>query len=168
MSIVDQRAASGIVASLSSYVATATLAVLGAQAVIVTFILDKRDHLGFFYALSVIGFVILVASIFVGGKGVNEIAEAGALGIWKTKTEGKKFAWQSVLALIGVAIVAASATTGRDKPDRTNAQYLQISRQIADVTGSLRQAQSQVTSLQAKVVSLQTRIGRLEQQKPDR
>ena len=111
----DTRAAASLVASLSSYVITATLAVLGAEAVIVTFVFDKRTDLTGFYVFSGIAVVSLVASIVLGCAGVYEIASRGRTGEWVIKTRRGKFNAQAVLALVGLIAVVISAFLGTPK-----------------------------------------------------
>jgi hypothetical protein len=151
----DPRTAAGMVASLSSYVASATLAVLGALAAIATFVIDKREHLGGFYALSGAAAVALIASIFVGGKGVYEIAENGAKGTWKTDTRRKKFAWQSGLALLGVILVGASILSGDKKQPTDNAELTRRVERLSNDVGNLRRAN----------IALQARVRRLARER---
>lgn len=112
----DRRTASGLVTTLSSYVITAALAVLGAQAVLATFVIDRREHLTAFYVVSGCGTAALVLSILVGGAGIYEIISAGARGEWKVMTRRRKFNTQVWLALIGTILVVASAFLGDTKP----------------------------------------------------
>ena len=111
----DKRAASNLVTTLSGFVITAALAVLGAQAVVATFVIDRREHLTWFYVVSGFGAAALVLSIIVGGLGIDEIVAAGARGEWKHRTRGGKFNIQSILALIGAILVMASAFLGDTK-----------------------------------------------------
>jgi hypothetical protein len=117
----DRRAASSLVTTLSGYLMTAALAVLGAQAVIATFVIDKREHLTSFYVVGGFGTAALIGSIIVGGAGVGEIIGAGARGDWKIKTRGSKFNLQAYLALIGTILVIASAFLGDSKPPQPQA-----------------------------------------------
>jgi hypothetical protein len=114
-SVDDRRAASSLVTTLSSYIITAALAVLGAQAVLATFVIDRREHLTSFYVVGGFGTAALVGSIIVGGAGVYEIIDAGARGEWKITTRGGKFNIQAWLALIGTVLVIASAFLGDAK-----------------------------------------------------
>jgi hypothetical protein len=112
----DRRAAANIVVTLSGYVITAALAVLGAQAVVTTFVLDKREHLTWFYVVPGVGAALLVLSIILGGKGIGEIVKSGAGGSWTTHTRYRKFNLQSICALAGTVLVVASAFLGDTKP----------------------------------------------------
>src|SRR4051812_8880661 len=111
----DLRTAATLATSLSSYVITAVLAVLGAQAVVATFVIDRRTHLAAFYAVSAAGTAALIISIIVGGRGIYEIIGNGAKGTWAISTRHGKFNVQSVLALIGTVLVVASAFLGDAK-----------------------------------------------------
>lgn len=114
-SVDDARTASGLVTSLSSYVITAALAVLGAQAVVATFVIDRRKDLTAFYGVSAAGTAALILSIVVGGLGIYEIALAGASGNWKVTTRHGKFNVQAILALVGSVLVVISAFLGHAK-----------------------------------------------------
>ena len=78
----DERSAANIYASLSSYVMTASLGVIAAQAAMATFVLDKREHLMWFYLWMIFGLLASVSSIVMGGKGVATVASAGFRGSW--------------------------------------------------------------------------------------
>lgn len=108
----DRRQAASLLTSLSSYVMTATLAVLGAQAVVTTFVIENRTNLGLFYWISGIAVVSLALSIILGGLGINEIIRAGATGGWKIDTKSGRFNKQAVLALFGAILVVVSAFLG--------------------------------------------------------
>jgi hypothetical protein len=121
--IDDRRAASSLVTTLSSYVITAALAVLGAQAVLATFVIDRREHLTSFYVVGGCGCAALILSIIVGGAGVYEIIAAGARGDWKVTTRGGKFNIQVWLALLGTLLVIASAFLGDPKPPASHENW---------------------------------------------
>lgn len=87
--VEDKRAASNITATLSSYLMTAALGVIAAEAAIVTFIFDKRQHLAWFFLLSVLGLASSVASIYFGGKGIFKLTKQGFDGDWVIKTSGE-------------------------------------------------------------------------------
>jgi hypothetical protein len=111
----DRRAASNLVISLSSYVMSAGLAVLGAQAVVATFVVDKRDDLDVFYVVSVAATTCLVLSIIIGGRGMYEIIGKGAKGDWRIRTERGHFNKQALLVLVGTIFVVLSAFLGHTK-----------------------------------------------------
>jgi hypothetical protein len=112
----DRRAAANLVTTLSSYIITASLAILGAQAVLTTFVLDNREHLGGYYVVGGLGTCALVGSILVGGAAIYEIISAGFVGDWRITTRGRSFNTQALLALLGVILVIVSAFLGDTKP----------------------------------------------------
>ena len=95
----DERAAASIYTSLSSYVITASLGVIAAQAALATFVLDKRDHLLWFYIWMISGLVASVLSIVLGGRGIADIASDGFDGEWTLKPKGGDlFNYQAISA----------------------------------------------------------------------
>ena len=144
----DQRNAATIYASLSSYLMTASLGVIAAQAAIATFVLDKRDHLGGFLVCMIVGIVASVVSIVLGGKGIAAIAAGGFDGAWSLKPDGDFFNKQAIACLLGMILLLASVFCGRTKPDNPNAD--QIQRLNATVT----QQQAQIDVLRAQCGAL--------------
>lgn len=59
---------------------------LGAQAVIATFVIDRREDLAWFYVASASGTIALVVSIIRGGRGIYEVISSAARGEWTTRT----------------------------------------------------------------------------------
>jgi hypothetical protein len=150
----DRRAASNITATLSSYLMTAALGVIAAEAVIVTFIFDKREHLTWFYLLSVVGLASSVASVCFGGKGIFKLTKRGFDGDWVIRTTGGHFNRQSWLALSGVVLVAASVFCGRAKPE-TRPQEVDV------LKTNISQLQESLKDLEAKYQSLTANLNKL-------
>lgn len=117
----DQRSAANIYASLSSYVITASLGVIAAQAALATFVIDKRDHLTWFYTWMILGLLASVVSIVLGGKGVAGIASAGFAGTWTLKPKHDFFNYQALFCLVGMAFLLFSVFSGTPKPENTKA-----------------------------------------------
>ena len=102
----DERAAASIYTSLSSYVITASLGVIAAQAALATFVLDKRDHLLWFDLWMVAGLIASVLSIVLGGRGIADIASDGFDGEWTLKPKGGDlFNYQAIFCLLGMALL---------------------------------------------------------------
>jgi hypothetical protein len=112
----DERNAATIYTSLSSYVMTASLGVIAAQAALATFVLDKRDHLTWFYIWMIAGILANVVSIVFGGRGIAAIASGGFDGTWSLKPDGDTFNKQAIACLLGMALLLASLFAGQTKP----------------------------------------------------
>ncbi len=144
----DERNAATIYTSLSSYVMTASLGVIAAQAALATFVLDKRDHLSLFYVCMIAGIVASVVSIVFGGKGIAAIASGGFDGAWSLKPSGDSFNRQAIACLLGMTLLLVSVFCGRPKPDNPSAE------QIRQLRTTVTQQQTQIDALKAQCVTL--------------
>lgn len=156
----DQRSAATIYASLSSYVMTASLGVIAAQAALATFVLDKRDHLTGFYVCMIAGLISSVASIVFGGKGIAAIASGGFDGNWSLKPNGDSFNKQAILCLIGMVLLLASVFAGRPKPESPGVD------QIRRLNTAITQQQTQIDDLKAKYAALADQLDSLPRTAP--
>ena len=113
----DERAAASIYTSLSSYVITASLGVIAAQAALATFVLDKRDHLLWFYIWMVWGLDRERCEHRpLGGRGIVHIASDGFDGEWTLKPKGGDlFNYQAIFCLLGMALLLGSLFSGTPK-----------------------------------------------------
>jgi hypothetical protein len=116
--IEDKRIAANTTVSLSSFLITVSLGIVAAEAVIVTFVLDKRQNLLWFSVSAGIGFIAVVASIYFGGLGITELLRKGFNGDWVWKTEAGYFNKQAILILIGIIGVAVSVFCGEPKMEK--------------------------------------------------
>ena len=150
----DQRSAASIATSLSTFIMTASLGVIAAWVAILTFQLDKREHLAWFVILSIIGLASTLASMVVGGRGIANVFKEGWNGTWDLNGGKKFFDWQAILALLGVILVAVSAACGTAKPERpaVSSPDPAVQRTIDDLRG-------QVADLKAKYSKLANRMG---------
>lgn len=76
------RQAATIKDAISTYVATAALAVMAGALVIYTYVSSSFQESWLFHALIFIGLVRLVLSIFIGGRASGEVTDAVAVDIW--------------------------------------------------------------------------------------
>jgi hypothetical protein len=145
----DQRIAANIYASLSSYVITASLGVIAAQAALATFVLDKRDHLTWFYTWMVAGLIASVVSIVLGGKGIAAIASKGFSGSWTLNPNGDYFNRQAAFCLIGMALLLFSLFSGKPKPENSDA-----TEEMRHLTTTVGQLQTQIDDLKARCAAM--------------
>ena len=156
----DQRSAATIYASLSSYVMTASLGVIAAQAALATFVLDKRDHLTGFYVCMIAGLTSSVVSIVFGGKGIAAIASEGFDGTWSLKPNGDSFNKQAIFCLIGMVLLLVSVFAGRPKPESPSADLIQR------LNTTIMQQQTQIDDLKAKYAVLADQVSSLSRTAP--
>jgi uncharacterized membrane protein len=106
----NERQAAALKASISSYVGTATLAVLAGGVALFTYVQQNFNVSDLFYTFTIVAAIALVASFIAGGKGANSTAEQLAAGTWTKNTKTRAFNWQALLTLAGtVALVVATA-----------------------------------------------------------
>jgi hypothetical protein len=148
----DQRNAATIYTSLSSYVMTASLGVIAAQAALATFVLDKRDHLTGFYLYMIAGLAASVVSIVFGGRGIAAIASGGFEGTWSLKPKGDSFNKQAIFCLFGMILLLASVFNGQPKPENPSAD------QIQRLSTIITQQQTQIDDLKGRYVVLADQV----------
>jgi len=156
----DQRTAVAMQVSLSNSLVTAALTVLGAQAVIVTFVLDKRTDLSVFYAVSSVGAVMLVSSMVVGGKGIAEAYKSGFAGTWRSASSGQ-FQFQTILALVGVFAVGVSTFCGTAQPPDSAILSTMLERLQKMELATTADRQS-IARLEGEVRQLRTSVQKVE------
>jgi hypothetical protein len=150
----DERAAASIYTSLSSYVITASLGVIAAQAALATFVLDKRDHLLWFYIWMVAGLIASVVSIVLGGRGIADIASEGFDGEWTLKPKGGDlFNYQAIFCLLGMALLLCSLFSGTPKVESS------------PVTQEIQQLKDTVQKLQIQVDTLRSQVSKAAEEK---
>jgi hypothetical protein len=142
----DARAAANIFASLSSYVITASLGVIAAQAAVAVFVLDKKEQLFWFDLSAILSVLASVASIVCGGRGISDIAEEGFNGTWTLKLKHDFFNYQAIFALLGIVLLVGSLFCGSSKPE--NPKQLE---EIQQLKTNMSKLQNDLASIQAKV-----------------
>jgi hypothetical protein len=149
----DQRSAANICASLSSYVMTASLGVIAAQAVLATFVLDKRDHLTWFYVWGILGLVSSVVSVVLGGKGIGGIASSGFHGSWTLHPKHNYFDLQSKLCLIGMGLLICSLFCGTTKLENPK-----LEQGIQQSNASVQRLQIELDDLRSQYATLSDQV----------
>ena len=140
------RAAANIQVTICSYVLTAGLAVIAAEAGLGTFYLEHRS-LALWAAIALgVAPVLVIIGFILGGSALNAISEDGYDGKWDTFYDvSGKFNWQATCTLVGALMVLVVAVWG-STPTDVGAQK-QIEALRAQVTGLRRT----VNSLQDEV-----------------
>jgi hypothetical protein len=152
----DRRAASTITASLSSYLMTAALGVIAAEAVIVAFAFDKREHLLWFDLFSALGLAASTASIYFGGKGIGELTRRGLNGDWVVQTYQAHFNRQASLALASILFVSLSVFCGKPKAERPGAPE-----DYRSLHNDIRELQKRISDVESWDQAISTRLDAL-------
>src|SRR5438105_15293131 len=143
----DLRAAINIKASLASNLITVALAFIGAEGGIGVFVLDKREHLAWFYLAAAAAVVALALSVCFGGSGIAKAYRDGFEGKWELRDQGR-FNVQSILCLLGAGLVVISAMLGSAK---TEVQWVDVHLAANEELRELRDQVEKLTRNQEKL-----------------
>ena len=115
----DKMEAVKISITLSNQVMTATLAMITAEGAFMAFVLGNREAPKIFYFFAMLAFVLFVASIFIGGKGITKTRDSGFAGDWNLTVGKPYFNYQAAICLLGLLmlffmIACSGNTKGRD------------------------------------------------------
>ena len=113
----EVRQAATMKVGISTYVATAALAVMAGTLVIYTFVTSSFQVAWLFHALIFLGLLLLVLSVFIGGWESGRITDALADSNWDPKDAkkgkfGGRFSQQAMLTLAGLVVVTLATVTG--------------------------------------------------------
>ncbi|MGH8961919.1 MAG: hypothetical protein ACRDWT_12150 [Jatrophihabitantaceae bacterium] len=112
MTTEDQRLAASLRVSISSYVGTASLAVLAGLVAVFTYYQQNFEPMVLFYVFISTATVAIVASIICGGKGAASVAKKVAQSTYDGSTETSEFNYQAILALVCVIAAIAAVVCG--------------------------------------------------------
>jgi len=116
----NERQAATMKVGISTYVATATLALLAGTLGIFGYVKQNFQSGGVFQGLVVTAIAILVLSIILGGRGANQTAEMVASGSWVSGTSNGNFNGQAISTVVGLLLVIVAAFVGiNSKPVTT-------------------------------------------------
>lgn len=114
----DLRAAANMTVTLSTQLMTASLALLAVEGAIFTFANDKRTPGGGFTISVGLCFLFLMASLYMGGRGINKVRKAVAAEDWSINKVRDEFAWQAVLGFLGLmCLILSLFLTGKPKEE---------------------------------------------------
>ena len=141
----DKRLAATIKTTLAGALIAATFAVIGVQAVLAVFVMDKRQNLVAFAVVQIVAAILVIGSALLGAKGIATVYKDGHAGTWNLTAGKGFFSGQAIAGILGLLLVVSSAILcGDPKPDSL--------KEPPDYQ-SLKQS---VNQLQKNVVALQT------------
>lgn len=163
MATEDQREAVKVSVTLGGQLMTAALAVLAIEGAFITFALGNRNVQFGFYVTAGLTFLLFVASIFLGGKGVTQVRNAGFQGNWRLE-EGKAFFnWQAALCLIGLLSFALTLfLSGSPKATQTEKEVANLQRLVGGIQSRLGSAELDRELIQGRLEALNVELRKLE------
>jgi|SRR5690349_23075727 len=126
--------AASMQSSISSYVATAALAVLAGAVALFTYASQTfRLHRGFYWLMGA-GLVFLVASLVFGGAGSAIVAKKVNDGTWNSSTKVSEYNSQAWFSLIGLLLILVGTGVGLASPPQssdTDTRIHRLSREVS-------------------------------------
>ena len=108
----DVRAAANIQVTIATYVMTAGLAILAAEAGLVTFYLEHRSLHAWALCALILAALLVIAGFIVGGQALNALSVSGYYGEWDIFAVGNGFNVQALLNLIAALLVVVAVAFG--------------------------------------------------------
>lgn len=154
----DRRAALNIKVSLAANLVTVALALIGAEGAIAVFVLDKREHLLWFYVSAIAAFIALALSVRDGGLGIAGVYRDGYKGQWTLHDAGH-FNRQSVWCVTGAALLVVSSMLGSTKSEQQPhhlevnisalKEFQQLKSRIEDLSRDQEELRAQLVDLKS-------------------
>ncbi len=142
----DARTAAGMQASISSFVLTAALAIIAAEAAIVVFFFDKRNISIFGVFMLILCPVLVIASFIAGGQGLNQLSKNGYAGDWQITRVGGLFNWQAILTLAAALCLLCSVMGVSPKPPEGSNETKSLSDEVSALRTEVRALESKLRS----------------------
>jgi hypothetical protein len=120
----DQRAAVGAAIGIATQLIGVALAFIAAEAVLMTFVLDKRIPRSSFNVMVFATFLLLILSIIVGAVYANGLRIALFYGDVNANTDRNLMRIQTILGLLGVLMFAMSAWASGAPKDEASIKLL--------------------------------------------
>lgn len=153
----NKRFALDIGVNLSGQLINASLSMLAIIGALFIFIIDKRETSVEFYVLMSISFLSFVASIFLGGKGINEVREKSFKGNLKLKYSKKFFNYQALLCIIGILTCLLSfAFTSKNDTELSQMELLNDN--IQKVIDKSEERKKEIKILENRIELLERKI----------
>lgn len=171
MSEEDKRAAVSISINLSTQLIAAALATLAVQGAYASYALGDRAVRPGFTILCIISAILLVASIFVAGKGITEARNSGYEGRWELAIGKKKFNGQAILCLAALLVFGVTLLrSGPPKSEDLQTRTLQLAADMQRIHEELSMLGAGHSAQEKSISEVQADLSRIrgELQTPDR
>jgi hypothetical protein len=157
------RQAATMKVGISTYVATAALAVMAGTLVIYTFVTASFQESWLFHALIFLGLLLLVLSIVLGGMASGQITDAIADDNWDPSSTkegplGGRFSQQAMLTVVGLVVVTVATIIGVGSASEMS----RTDERIDDLVGDVHILQDKVEATQRQAERLAREVQRLQ------
>lgn len=153
---------------ISTYVATAALAVMAGTLVIFTFVAASFREPWLFHVLVFLGLMLLVLSVYIGGRESGRVTDQIAADDWdpqdtKQGMLGGRFSQQASLTLLGLVVVTVAAITGVSsdpEESRTDERFDHLLSEFRSLELRAASTHKEVEELSREVRRLRARLSR--------
>ncbi|NIJ46633.1 hypothetical protein FHR24_003128 [Wenyingzhuangia heitensis] len=159
--IENKRFAVDIGITLSTQLINACLSILAIIGAVFVFIIDKRETFIPFYLLNIFGFISLIISIFLGGKGIDKIRKNSFNNQLNLDSTKNYFNWQAILCLGGILFCLGSLFFTQ-KVKAENKELILINKTLNKLNQIKNENLTKTDSLIKEVELLNNRLKKLE------
>lgn len=163
--VENKRFAIDIGVNLSGQLINASLSMLAIIGALFIFIIDKRETSTFFYVLMVVSFLSFIASIFLGGKGINKIREKSFKDKLDLKCSKDFFNYQAILCIIGILTCLLSFVFTK-KSDADLNQIKVLNGNLEKIIESNSSQKSEIKTLENKIEFIEQKLDSIIENKP--
>ncbi len=151
----SKKEAVNIGITLSTQLISASLTMIAVLGAFATFIIDKREIGLLYYFLIGASFLSFVASIFIGGKGIDIARKDGFEDQWNISGTKSSFNLQSVFCALGLLFFISSIFIGKEKDSEELYRITQVEKEIYSfkILDSLQQEEVKKLQEEIKLVN---------------
>lgn len=150
----DKKEAVNIGVNLSNQLIATSLTLIAVVGAVSTFILQAREVSIWFYLFAMVSFLLLLLSIYSGGKGINKARNAGYCGDWSLKVSGSFFNRQAIMTGLGVLCFCSMFFFGHNKDSTLEKAVIETNQLLVKQVELTNQMLDRLTKEQAQRINL--------------
>jgi hypothetical protein len=117
VTLEDARIAATMKTTLSGALIAGVFAVAAVEAVLVVFVVDKREKLAWFAVTAFLAAIALTASAVFGAWGITQVYKPEYEGRWMPDAGQAYFSGQALIGFLGLFLLILCAFLGQGKPE---------------------------------------------------
>lgn len=153
----NKRFAIDIGVNLSGQLINASLSMLAIIGALFIFIIDKRETSIVFYILMAVSFLSFVTSIFLGGKGINEVREKSFKNKLELKCSKDFFNFQAIFCIVGILTCLASFIFTSKSEEGLN-QIKELNKNLEIIIESNSEQRNEIKTLENKIKLIEKKL----------